>query len=129
MYWAVYNLKSPPTEFVEGLCQEKEGGRNVDIARSIAGRFWGFSGIQGYAEFGRSTSLPGSFRDFPEEVDKAHGVKKSVKTISSALYLFLNVVVRGTPSAANNTAAGITSKIGRPYQKICDYGNNKRDAG
>ena len=119
-YEVVSNLKRLCTEFVEGLSQEDEGGRNVDIARSIAGRFRALSGIQGCAEFGGGTSSPGSFRDVLEEAAEAHGVKKAVKIISSALYLVLNVVVRGAAGADNNPAAGVASNSGRPYRELCD---------
>ena len=79
------------------LSQEDEGGRNVNIARSIAGRFRDFSRIQGCEEFDGGTSLPGSFRGVLEETTEAHGTKKAVKIISSALYLVLMSSFRAPP--------------------------------
>ena len=57
------------------------------------------------------------------------GVKKSVKIISSALYLVLNVFVWGAAGADNNTAAGVASNSSWTYRELCDYGDNKRDSG
>ena len=51
-------------------------------------------------EFVRGTSLSEIFREFLKKVADAHGVKKSVKIISLALYLILNVVVRGDVDVA-----------------------------
>ena len=62
-------------------------------------------------------------------MDGGGGFKKAVKLISSALYLVLNVVVRGAAGADNNPAAGVASNSGRSYRELCNYGDNKRDAG
>ena len=100
------------------LSQEDEGGRNVNIARSITGQLRALSGIQGCGEFGGGTSFLGSFRDVLEEAAEAHGVKKSIKIISSAMYLVLNVVVGGAARADKNYDAGVASISGRPYEDL-----------
>ena len=100
------------------LVHEDEGGRNINIVMSIAGRFRYLLGIQVRAYFDGGTSLPGSFHSFLDEAAKAHDVKKSIKIISSALYLALNVVVQGATSTDKNPSAGVASNSGRPYRGL-----------
>ena len=73
--------------------------------------------------------MTGISYDVLKDASEAHGIKKSVKIISSAIYLVLNVVIRGAAGADKNPAASVAFNSGWPYQELCNYGDNKRDAG